>query len=186
MEKRGLGPAGVLLTLLAALLLPATAPSRSSGSGTAERDELKAAFLFNFARYVEWPPNELSDDDSRIRICILDDSAFAAIAAETIGDRQANGRDVLVETRSSPERAAGCHILYAGEDWADRHVSILTATRGQSIFTLSDSPGFAKLGGVANFVQVGRKIRFEINHGAAQAANLKLSSQLLRIATLVE
>jgi hypothetical protein len=159
---------------------------RGHASDAKDAASLRAAFIYNFTRYVTWPETAFDHESSPVRVCLLADAHFLEKAQETIVDRKANGRPVLIEPRTSPQSLDGCHVLYIDADHADQHASILSSSEGRSIFTLSDTAGFAEMGGVANFFPVGKKLRFEINLRAAEDANLKLSARLLRVSKVLD
>jgi hypothetical protein len=154
--------------------------------GAAEsEDEIKAAFLFHFARYVEWPEAAFASGASPIRICLMGESGFAQVLVETVSGRAVGTRPVDVSSIANLEGAAGCHLLFFDDSVAIRGAVVANRLGTSPIFTISDRPGFAEDGGIANFVLVDQKIRFEINQGAARQAGLKISSSLLRLAKLV-
>ncbi len=171
------GPALLLAGLLASLLPKAAAAEAE--------DEVKAAFLFNFARYVEWPATAFANESAPIRLCLIAGSPFEQVVRETVSGRSVGSRPVAVEKVPDLDAAATCHLLFLddGGTWPAPRVAERLATL--AVFTISDEPGFAADGGIANFVLVDSKIRFEINPSAARQAGLKISSSLLRLAKLV-
>lgn len=173
------GGAAVALMAVASAIVPAL------GSASVQEDEVKAAFLLNFTRFVDWPDSSFASSQDPFVICVLDDAGFAATAGEVVGDRTVGDRPVAVSERESVEAASGCHILYVPATWAARHVEVIETLEDESIFTVSDSDGFAELGGVANFKRAGSKLGLEINRKAAGRAHLKVSARLLRIADVV-
>jgi len=175
---------GLLGLAVLALVLAWVATARAA-AGPSE-DELEAAYLFNFARYVEWPEEAFAGPEAPIRVCVLGGGSFLEVARANIADRSVNERKVLVEPRSSADEARSCHILYVGSDERSRQAEVVASLADRSVFTVSDSAGFTQMGGVANFIRGDRKIRFEINQKAATRAGLKISSRLLRIAQLAK
>lgn len=168
----------LLLAGLFGGLLPGQAFAQSE-------DQVKAAFLFNFARYVEWPAAVFASEKAPIRLCLITEAAFQQVVTATVSGRSVGERPVAVETVGGLEAAAGCHLLFldAGDAWPASLVSEQLGAR--AVFTISDEPRFAAEGGIANFILVDSKIRFEINPTAARRAGLKISSSLLRLAKLV-
>ena len=120
-----------------------------------------------------------------VTLCVMGASPFDEVVSATVSGRSVRLRPVAVEKVASLEEAAGCHLLFieAGVEVPGRVVS--ERLGGVAIFTISDQPGFAAAGGVANFILVDQKIRFEINPSAARRAGLKISSSLLRLAKRV-
>ena len=165
------------------------------------KEEIEAAFLYNFAKFVEWPTNAFATASSPIVIGVLGNKDFAAIVDKTVRTSQpVNGRTFKVESyESSTEIHSGreCHILFINCNTGgtsseakremERLRKIITSLEGKSILTVSEDPGneFAKLGGIVNFYTENQKIRFQINPDAAKAANLKISSKLLNLAQIV-
>lgn len=168
----------ILLAGLVTTLLPSLATGESEGP-------VKAAFLFNFARYVEWPPAAFEGESSPIRLCVMGASAFDEVVSATVSGRSVGLRPVAVEKVASLEEAAGCHLLFLEAGVEVPGPVVAERLGGVAVFTISDQPGFAAAGGVANFILVDQKIRFEINPSAARRAGLKISSSLLRLAKRV-
>jgi hypothetical protein len=160
------------------LLLIAAGPAWAAPT----ENEVKAAYLFNFARYVTWPKAAFASSKDPIRICILEDAEFRDVLSKTVSGKRVSDRSVVAETRGGVEESSGCHILFV----KSRDASEVSSLASSSIFTVSDGEGFAVSGGMANFVRSGSKVRFEINPGAVQKAGLQVSSRLLRLAQIVE
>jgi hypothetical protein len=148
-------------------------------------DEIKAAFLLNFARYVEWPESAFSDSDAPVRICMLGSDGFDRVAADIVEGKTVGPRPVEVVAVAGAKAATSCHILFV-ESSSISTRDVVASLRQASVFTVGSDEGFAKQGGIANFYRAGKRIRFEINPGAAEGAGLKISSRLLRLAQLVE
>lgn len=171
-----IGAAGLLASI--GLGLPASVRAESE-------DEVKAAFLFHFARYVEWPPTAFESDSAAIHLCLIGEPGFEGVLAKAVAGRKIGARPVAVASVASLDDAMRCHLLFLGEH-ADMKASVVEESLGdRAVFTISDETGFAEAGGIANFVLVEQKIRFEINQKAARRAGLKVSSSLLRLAKLV-
>jgi hypothetical protein len=166
------------------------------------KEEIEAAFLYNFAKFVEWPTNAFAEATSPIVIGVLGNDAFGGTVRDTIRTSQpVNGRRFAVEIYKNVGEIKGnrdCHILFVQADTSsrnpqelkrelDRVSKILDELKDRSILTVSEDPGyqFAKLGGIVNFYTESNKIRFEINPDAAKGARLKISSKLLNLARIV-
>lgn len=158
------------------------APAASAQS----EDQIKAAFLFNFARYVEWPDASFDGPADAVRICMVGEDRFAEVVSGIVSGKQVEDRPVTVDSLAGLDGAASCHILYVDESFAGDALEISARLGGSSVFTVSDRAGFAARGGIANFIWSENKIRFEINPNAAKRVGLKVSSRLLRLAKLVE
>ncbi len=146
--------------------------------------QVKAAYVSNFGRFVDWarPP---APDRPNFTICVLGDDPFGS-ALDTAVAGESIRRLPLVATRiSRVTEAEGCRIVFVSTALAPQLGSILAALRGSSALTVSDIPQFAARGGMIELLLVGKKVRFEINIGAADRAGLTLSSELLKLAVTV-
>ena len=170
----------------AALWLIGCALICGSSAFAQSQEQIKAAFLFNFARYVEWPETAFDGPEAPVRICMVRARVFADLVSRSVSGKSVGIRSVAVEDRSNPERSGGCHILYIGDDLGPPGSDAGSGLGGGHVFTVGDREGFAAQGGIANFIRVGNKIRFEINPNAAKRAGLKISSRLLRLAKVVQ
>jgi hypothetical protein len=149
-------------------------------------DQIKAAFLFNFARYVEWPSAAFENGDAAVKICMVGSGDFAGVVSQTVSGKNVGDRAVEVDTPSDLSRASGCHILYVGASVSEGPAEVAASVHASNVFTVADRAGFASGGGIANFIRTDNKVRFEINPGAAKKAGLKISSRLLRLAKVVK
>jgi hypothetical protein len=165
----------LLACLLALVSLPATAQPE-------EADKLKAVFVYNFAQYVKWP--ESMPDTPEFQLCLTGTSrvieALQRLQGETLNQRQ-----IRVRSLHLGDDPSGCRLLFIGESELPRLEFLLETIDALPVLTVSDLPGFAASGGMIGFFWEGSKIRFEINHQAANAAGLALSSRLLKLARLV-
>ena len=175
--------AGLWFVAVATVALAMAVPSSSRAS--AGEDEVKAAFLLNFTRYVDWPPSTFASARAPFVICILNDAEFASTTSGVIGDRMVEERPITVSARETLEGTQGCHILFLPASQQDQQQTVISESSDDSILTVSDSEGFALMGGIANFRRAGSKLRLEINREAAARARLKVSAPLLRIADVV-
>jgi len=170
---------GPLTVVLILLLSPGIARAMTES-------QVKAAFLYNFARYVEWPQSAFASGDAPFRICVLASDDFASVVAEVVEGKKVDARPVEVAELSDLEGASRCQVLFVGS-WTELDsADFFSGLAGASVFTVSDVDGFAHDGGVANFFRAQNKVRFEINPKAARRAGLKISSRLLRLARVIE
>jgi hypothetical protein len=146
--------------------------------------QVKAAFLFNFAKFVEWPPAAFADAKSPIVIGILGDNPFGEDLAKTVRDKTVNNRPITIkkEFRSLAD-ATNCHILFISTSEKQRLPEIFKGLREASVLTVGETDGFTEAGGMINFVAEGKKIRFQIKDATAKGAGLKISSKLLSLAS---
>ena len=147
--------------------------------------QLKAVFLFNFAQFVEWPPQAFPDAQTPLVIGVLGRDPFGAYLDETVRGERVNNRSLVVQRYGRVEDINTCHILFISRSEGDRLEQILARLRGRSILTVADAEGFALPGVMIRLVTVENKIRLRINLEVAQAANLRISSKLLRTAEIV-
>jgi hypothetical protein len=144
--------------------------------------QVKAAFLFNFAKFVEWPADAVHGADAPLQICLLGQDPFGHEFEEVIGDKSVNGHRIEVIHPSGVPQARGCQIIFVASSEKGQVLEILRGLRGASVLTVGDIPGFAEMGGIINFVLDDGRVRFEINMKAAERAHLKLSARLLTVA----
>ncbi len=170
---------------LAAALLACGLWSPGVGARSASEYELKAAFLYNFAKFVEWPPAVSEGQGDPMVICVVGEDPFGTILDETIKNKTVNGHTIVVRRLKSGHNVKGCHIVFIGSSQKVHLRSILDSLKGTSILTVGDAEGFAELGGVINFTLVEDHIHFEVNVDAAARAHLKISSKLLILAKIV-
>lgn len=172
--------------LLMALLLVAAAPALAAPTLAAPTEyDVKAAFLFNFSQFVDWPDMAFADAQSPLVIGVLGTDPFGNALDEIVRGETVKGRPLEVRRFRSVGEMDTCHILFIDRSEQRRFAEILAGLKGRSILTVGDFEDFAESGGVIRFVSAGNKIRLRINLDAARAANLTISSKLLRPATIV-
>ena len=142
---------------------------------------IKAAYLYKFGLYVEWPPTVFSALNSAINLCIAGEDPFGADLDTAIRGQYINGRPIAVRRLKSVGRDSGCHILYLGPGNMQEVSQTLEATRGTGVLTVTDVPGL----GIINFVIQGDRVRFAIDEEAAAQNGLAISSKLLSLAVNV-
>jgi hypothetical protein len=147
--------------------------------------QVKAAYLYNFGRFVHWPAGSGEVRTNRFRICVLGRNPFGS-ALEGLTGQIISGRSVATRAISRPQDAGKCEVLFVGASEQDHLSEILAAIQKQSILTVSDMPHFIARGGMIEFVTQDNKVRFQVNRAAAEAAGLSLSSDLLKLAVKVK
>lgn len=169
----------VLWLLTAAWLIPTPV------AGQASREyDVKAAFLFNFASFVEWPPEAFPSADSPFIIGVLGSDPFGRSLDEIVSGEQLHNRKLVVHRFSRVEDMHRCHILFISASESAELRTILDRLRGQPVLTVGDSPGFAEDGGAIGFA-TGRRISLVVNESTIRAANLTVSAKLLRLAQVI-
>jgi hypothetical protein len=169
----------LLLVALVLALAAAPAPAQDASAPA-----LKAAFLYNFVKFAEWPAGVLSTN-SPLVLCVVGDDAVADALRKTVDGHNIGAHPVVI-TRGKADALPLCHMLYASGLNEKQSARLLDSLKGKTVFTVSDQETFAQLGGVAHFFVENGKMRFAINPDAAQRAHLTLSSKLLSLAKLVK
>ncbi|MBL8467472.1 YfiR family protein [Methyloversatilis discipulorum] len=166
---RLIGAVGMLLCALAGQAQPRM-----------PEEQLKAAFVFNFAKYIEWP-----DEDgalAQIVACVMGDADAIGDALAAFHGRAVAGRTFRVRRHVAPEDLDRCHIAVLSDSSDRRVMAALQQVPAQAVLTVSDADGFVDGGGMIGIVRNGDRLQFDINQSALQRAKLKASSQLLKLA----
>jgi YfiR/HmsC-like len=158
-----------------ALVLALAASAVLHGQEVALEYRVKAAFLFNFAKFVEWPAEA---DGGPLQICVAGRNVFGDALADTVRGENINGRPLAVRVILEPE--PGCHIIFIPRGAAS--AAYLRAARGTPSLTVGETRDFIAQGGIVNFTLDGTSVRFEIDPEAAERSGLRISSRLLRLA----
>jgi hypothetical protein len=151
----------------------------------AKEDALKAAFVFRIASFVSWPAEALPSDGA-LRVVVVGDADLARHVDQAFAGQQIQGRTVQVTSLAGPDAATSAHVVFLSERLgrADAE-TFLRRVAGSPVLTMGDESGFAARGGVVELIRDGARLRFELNAGSARRAGLKLSSQVLRLASHV-
>ena len=146
---------------------------------------IKAAFLFNFAQFVEWPPEAFPEKETPVVVGVLGDDPFKGFLGELLRGEKAGNRPLRIEYYRGVEEIKQCHILFISNSESKRLAQILAKLKDRSILTVGETDGFAVNGGMIRFLPQGSKVRFRINNEAARAVKLSISFKLLRLAEIV-
>ncbi len=172
----------------AALLLCATfgnvSLSRAQQQPVSEY-QVKAAFLYNFAKFVDWPPEAFRDPSAPIVMCIEGDDPFGNALDQTVRDKTVNGRAFFIRRGRQLPELKQCHILFISSSERRRLPEIFSRLQGAGVLTVGESERFASSGGVVQFALEDNRVHLVMNPDAAARARLKVSSKLLAIATIV-
>jgi hypothetical protein len=147
--------------------------------------EVKAAYLYNFARFVRWPANVPTTQDNSFSICVLGQDPFGPTLDSTLAGESLDGRPVVVRRISRAQDVGDCRIMFISSTEENHLKQILAALENSLVLTVSDMPDFSRRGGMIQFVLEGSKVRFEINLANAEAARLTVSAELLKVAATV-
>lgn len=169
----------VLLCLAMLVAVPGRLPAQSRKP---TENDVKAAYLFNFGKFVKWPTAATSN--SAFVICVLGDDPFGAILDATINGEKIEGRAVEVRRIASVKESHSCRVAFVSSSEQSRLKLVMTELDA-GVLTVSDMPHFLDNGGMIQFVLEGNRVRFEVNLRAAEKAGLTLSSELLKVATNV-
>lgn len=159
------------------------ASSSPAQNTTITEYQLKAAFIYNFVKFVDWPPTTFTNASEPYVIGVLGDNVFGDELEQAIANKTINGRALVCQKFRSAREAVGCQVLFISSSEKLHFKRILADLRGQSILTISEADGFIDDGGIINFVPMpDRTVRFQINQQAAKDVRLQISSDLLNLA----
>jgi hypothetical protein len=181
---------GILIVIIC-LLSGMALRSHADGLDSSDSSEylIKAGFIYNFAKLVEWPTTAFAQPDSPIVIGILGDDPFGVTLDRIVADKKINGRSFAVKRlkwSKDLKDLRGCNILFISSSEKEHIDGVLDAMKSLPILTIGDAPGFAKRGGIMNFTLEDNKVRFEVNVEAAKRSDLTISSRLLTLARIVQ
>jgi hypothetical protein len=148
--------------------------------------QVKAAFLINFPRYVEWPAAAFTATNSPIVIAVLGKTEVTAELQKIIAGRIVNGRSIVLKQLVSGDETGGCHILFLSAAESQLAPFLLAKLKDRSVLTVGESADFLERGGLIKLTRRDQKIALEINLSAADQAGLKISSKLLSVASVVK
>jgi hypothetical protein len=179
-------PAGRLLRTAAGTLVGAALMAGGPAAAAHDPDEfsIKAAFVYNFAKFATWPPAAFAGPQAPLVLCTIGEVSFgmalSALHGKPVGERS------LAVREATPAGAHACHLLVVGQPQAARVGDLAAALKGRPVLTIGDADGFARRGGAIGLVVENSRVRFEVNPRAVEGSGVTLSSQLLRLARIVE
>ena len=153
--------------------------------GQPNASALKAAFLYNFAKFTEWPADVLAPAQ-RLSLCVVGDDAVADAIEQVIKGRAVEGHKLVVQIVKADGFLRSCHLLFVGGRDAKRSSQILDTLKGSTVFSVGESDKFAESGGVAQLILENDRMRFAVNVASVRRARLNVSSKLLTLATIVK
>lgn len=173
------------LASFAGLLLLADGPRVLAQSKGASEYQVKAAFLYHFAQFVEWPPGAFREAGAPLTYCLLGDDSFGGAFELALGGKSVGTHPVRVRHLGQVKDVSGCHVLFVSASEKKNIAAVLEGAKGNPVLTVGDSEHFVEEGGMIGLFLEDNKVRFEINAGAAQQAGLKISARLLALASKV-
>ena len=144
--------------------------------------DVKAAFLYNFAKFVAWPAEAFPSETAPIQLGVFGDEEFGAKLKSLLSDKQAHGRSFEVKTFSNPQEAKNFQMVFVAGSETRRSSQVLEATKKLPVLTIGESEQFLDAGGMINFVVEDAQLKFEVNPESAQEVKIEISSKLLRLA----
>ena len=168
----------VIALLLACTGIGAAAPLEPQ----IDEYRVKAAFLYNFARFIEWPPEVFQDPGDPLTICVLGRDPFGRVLDDVVAGKKLDGRAFAVRRISDPIQSGVCRILFVSSSEPKRTWSGLAQARKPGVLIVGEGAGSRDGGAIFTFTLEGDHVRFEINTQAAELSNLRISSRLLSLA----
>ena len=147
--------------------------------------EVKAAFLLNFAKFVEFPVDAFARPDDPIVISVIGQDPFGPALGDQVSSKSVNGRSFVIVRQKNGRSVPPCHILFVSQSESRNLPQIIEQLRGRSVLTVGDTDDFARAGGMIRLFLEDDRVKMEINAHAAERAGLKISSKLLALARLV-
>ena len=172
-----------LLSLI--LLLSAALPLRAQDAGFDEY-QVKAAFLYNFAKFVEWPPGTFANPQEPIGICIVGQSPFGLALDDTVRGKKIGDRAFAVRSVPDTQQATRCQIVFICASERKRTRALLDALKGAPALTVGETDDFTALGGIIGFKLDGTRVRIQVAVDVAEHTRLRISSKLLSLAEIVK
>ena len=173
---------GVALVCAGAALAP-DLPVRAADDPLEYR--VKAAFMFKFASFVNWPASRFATPDSPVELCVLGSEGFSEVLEDTVSGKTAAARPLHVRRIEQVRELSDCHVAYVLADSTAQSERLLAQLAGRSILTVYEAPATISAG-VVRFYLEDRRVRFEINAAAAEREKLQVSSKLLAVARVVD
>lgn len=168
-----------------AVFLALAAAAVFAQSNTSAEYEIKAAFLFHFAQFVEWPRETFQQADSPITYCTIGEDPFRGALDASLEGKKLGARPFRVRHLQKAKEAPGCQVLFIGAEEKKSLAETLSSVEGRATLTVGETEHFADDGGMIGFCVEQNKMRFEINVEKAERAHLKISARLLALARKV-
>jgi uncharacterized protein DUF4154 len=173
------------LLLMLLLMLPSAGRSFAADPLTLSEYQIKAGFLFNFTRFVEWPESAFATPASPILICVAGETPLTDLLTDVIVGKIVDGRAVAIRRVNPSDDLHRCNLLFISASGERRAAEILASVKKANTLTVGETPGFAQGGGMINFAVQDNKVKLEMNLDAATRAGLKVNSKLIGVSRLV-
>ena len=180
----GLASHRTVRRIIASVLLSVSLNLTATEPNTSEY-EVKAAFLYNFAKFVEWPAEALGDANQTFNICFAGDKSIGQDLQQVVSGKSITNHAIRIIQVHTPAESRICHILFLTSETFSEESHFLALLRDASVLTVGETKGFCNRGGIINFWIDSEHVRFEISPKASQRAHLLASSRLLRLARVV-
>ena len=176
----------MLLPLLVLLVMVSSAAKVNATSAQVlSESQIKAGFLFNFTRFIEWPDHAFATPTSAFSVCIIGATPLVDLLTQAAMGKVVNGRSLTIRGVKSTDDLHTCQILFLSMTEERRAAHILESVKGMSVLTVSEIPGFAAAGGMIDFVVEENKVKLEMNVDATSHTGLKVSAKLIAVSHLV-
>jgi uncharacterized protein DUF4154 len=169
------------ILIIALLPRPVLAQSQPEPRG---EYALKAVFLYNFCRFIEWPKSAFASPNEPIVIGIVGEDPFGALLMEAVQGEMSRGRPIQIEHYNKTDNIGRCHLLFVSHSEANHTEKIVAAVSGKSVVTVGETDAFLDRGGMIALTAEKNRVRLHINPSLLRAASLDVSSKLLRVAEL--
>ncbi len=167
------------------LLLAGGRPAAAQRPLVTSEYAVKAAFLYNFAKFVEWPADAFRSPREPMVLCLLGEDPFGRELDRTVEGKTVLGRQLIVRRLAKPAGLEECRILFVSASEAPRLDQVLAAVGDRAVLTVGEDEAFSRAGGIISFVVRQSRVRFQIDRAAAARSGLSISSQLLEVAEAV-
>ncbi len=153
---------------------------------TSKEYQIKAAFVYNFTKFVDWPASSFPEKTTPIVIGVLGTNPFGAELNKAVEGRRVNGREILIRPVSTAAEVSSVNAVFISASEAGRLKELLSSLKAKPVLTIGEKESFTREGGTIAFVLDGDKVRFAINMDSAEAAGIRVSAQLQKLAASVQ
>jgi len=150
-----------------------------------DEEQVKAAYIYNFLKFAEWPAEAFATPTDPIRLCVLDDSRFYSQVMHVVKDRTIAGRSIVAVPIHNADKARHCHLLFINSAHNGEVDRLFESLHGSNVLTIGETETFVDRGGIIGFVTQDSQVHFQVNHKAATQYRIRLSSRLLSVAKRV-